>query len=83
MVARCIIILIMLGGIYAVYIVGTIVSAKADAEYPFSCPNCGEKFELDWKQLIPSNLVKTHPNYRRAKCPICQKKDLLKIYREW
>ena len=57
----------------------TIYSSVRDSAQSFSCPNCGKKFRLTWKQLIPGNLQRHfRKNYRIVRCPHCKKKDMCK-----
>ena len=79
----CVVLGLIFAGIIVACIVFEILGATKDSQYSFSCPNCGEKFNLDWKQIFPLRFIPCPPNFRRARCPICKKIDLLKIYRDW
>ena len=85
MVERAILIIgvfgILYGIIIAIFISGKIISAKNFSEYPYSCPNCGKKVDLHWKQIFKSRLFSRNPIYLRSKCPLCQKTDYLKSFR--
>ena len=71
------------GILIALAITGEISVAKEFSEHSFSCPNCGEKVELHWKQIFKSRFFSRNPIYLRSKCPICQKTDYLKSLRPW
>ena len=87
MVERAILIIgvfgILYGIIIALEIAVEISAAKDFSEHSFSCPNCGKKVDLHWKQIFKSRFFSRNPIYLRSKCPNCQKTDYLKSHRPW
>ena len=80
--------LILMGLIFIVIaiicIALNVCAAKKDSEYTFSCPNCGEKFNLNWQQIFPSHVIRHLPNHRFLRCPLCKKIDNLRMVdKEW
>ena len=71
------------GILIALAISGEIIVAKEFSEHSFSCPNCGKKVDLHWKQIFKSRFFSRNPIYLRSKCPNCQKTDYLKSHRPW
>ena len=58
--------------------------SQEDSEYTFACPNCGEKFNLNWKKIFPSRVIRHLPNHRFLRCPRCKKIDNLRMVdKEW
>ena len=75
-VILCIVLFATLGGC-----VGLIIyRAKKDSENDFSCPNCGEFFQLNWKKLIPVSITYRFRKYARLRCPRCNQKDYCKMH---